>query len=211
MELSAQKTGILVYSIRVNDQHGELLEEAVQESPREMVFGTGRLLAGFERRLIGLKAGDPFEFIIDPSETFGEYNPDMVMDLPMSAFAVNGEVKSGMLEPGKVIPMMDNEGNPFNGTVISVNGEKVTLDFNHPLAGKSLYTIGKVIGVREATHEELHPVVSGCGCGTPDQGCCGGSQDHHHGHDHSHEDDNCGVCGNAPELQGQGIGSCQCI
>ncbi len=210
MELSTHKTGVLVYNIRVNDQHGELLEEAGHDNPRKMVFGTGRLLGAFEQRLMGLKAGDSFEFVIEPSETFGEYNPGMVMDLPMSAFAVNGEVKPGMLETGKVIPMMDSEGNPFNGKVISVSGEKVTMDFNHPLAGKSLYTSGKVMAVREATYEELHPVVSGCGCGTPDQGCCGGSSGHDHHHNH-HDEDSCGVCGNPPELQGQGIGNCQCI
>jgi FKBP-type peptidyl-prolyl cis-trans isomerase SlyD len=81
------------------------------------------------------------------------------------------------------------------------------MDFNHPLAGKSLYTFGQVLNVREATFEELNPAPSGCGCGSHSDSCCGGGG---HSHDHHHEDENCEVCGNPPELQGQGIGSCQC-
>ncbi|MDP3461630.1 MAG: FKBP-type peptidyl-prolyl cis-trans isomerase [Bacteroidales bacterium] len=215
MEITAKKLGVLAYSIRVNDHQGELLEEASAEQPRTMVFGTGRLLGSFEQKLMGLKAGDSFEFTLNPAESFGEYNPDMVMDLPVAAFIVKGEIKPGLLDIGNMIPMMDSEGNPFNGKVISVLGDKVNMDFNHPLAGKSLYTTGQILEVREATHEELNPVAAGCGCGTPNDSCCGGGSHHGHHHDddhhHHHGDDNCGVCGNAPELQGQGIGSCQCV
>jgi len=213
MVIEEQKVGVLVYSIHVNSPEGELLEQATAVNPRTMVFGTGRLIKSFEDRLIGLSKGDQFEFILGPEESFGDYNPDMHMEIPTSAFMINGVIKEGLLTIGNTIPMMDNEGNPFNGRVIAVENNKVSMDFNHPLAGKSLYTKGEVLDVREATYEELNPAPTGCGCGTQNDSCCGGGGKHGHHHDHHHghsDEDDCQVCGNPPELQGQGIGSCQC-
>jgi len=213
MVIAAQKVGVLTYSIYVENAQGEVLEQASPESPRTMLFGTGRVMRSFEERLIGLKSGDRFSFVIEPEEAFGAYREELLMEIPKSAFIVNGELKSDTLVVGKSVPMMDSDGNPFNGTILSINGDKVQMDFNHPLAGKSLFTEGEVINVREATYEELNPAPSGCGCGSHNDSCCGGGGHHHdhdhHGHQHD-EDDSCGVCGNPAELQGQGIGSCQC-
>jgi FKBP-type peptidyl-prolyl cis-trans isomerase SlyD len=128
------------------------------------------------------------------------------MDIPMAAFVVNGELKSDKLKVGNIVPMMDNEGNPFDGRVIAVDNDTVKMDFNHPLAGKALHTFGQVLNVREATVEELNPAPAGCGCGTPNDSCCGGG----HSHDHHHEEESCGVCGSADEYQTKGAGSCQC-
>jgi FKBP-type peptidyl-prolyl cis-trans isomerase SlyD len=184
MVIADQKVGILTYNIHIEDAHGELLEQATKDNPRTLLFGTGRLLKSFENKLKGLKTGDSFEFVLSPEEAFGNHRDDMVMEIPVSAFEVNGEVRDGMLEIGKSIPMMDNEGNALNGSVIAVNGGIVTMDFNHPLAGKSLFTFGNVLNVREATYEELNPAPSGCGCGTPDDACCGGNEPHEQHHNH---------------------------
>jgi FKBP-type peptidyl-prolyl cis-trans isomerase SlyD len=187
MVIAEQKVGILTYSIHIEDAQGELLEQASNDNPRTLLFGTGRLLKSFENKLMGLKSGDSFEFVLSPEEAFGNQRDDMVMEIPVSAFLVDGEMREGMLEIGKIIPMMDSEGNALNGTVVAVNGDKVTMDFNHPLAGKSLYTSGNIMHVREATEEELNPAPSGCGCGTPNDACCGGSESHeHHHHQHEH-------------------------
>jgi FKBP-type peptidyl-prolyl cis-trans isomerase SlyD len=207
MVIEKQKVGILSYQIKVNNDAGEVLEEATIDNPRTMLFGTGRVMQSFESRLVGLKSGDTFDFVIEPEEAFGTYRDELVMDIPMSAFVVNGELKSDKLNVGNTVPMMDSDGNPFEGRIIAIKGETVKMDFNHPLAGKSLYTFGQVLNVREATFEELNPTPSGCGCGSHSDSCCGGGG---HSHDHHHEDENCEVCGNPPELQGQGIGSCQC-
>ncbi len=187
MVIEEQKVGMLTYSIHIEDVHGELLEQASEENPRTLLFGTGRLLKSFENKLMGLKTGDSFEFVLNPEEAFGNRREDMVMDIPVSAFMVEGEIREGMLEIGNTIPMMDSDGNALNGAVVSVNGDKVTMDFNHPLAGKSLFTFGSVLHVREATDEELNPAPSGCGCGTPNDACCGGTESHeHHHHHHEH-------------------------
>ncbi len=188
MVIAEQKVGVLSYNIHIGDSKGELLEQATETSPRTLVFGTGRLIKSFEDRLIGLKAGDSFEFKLSPEEAFGLHRSEMVMEIPVSAFMIDGEIRQGMLDIGNIVPMMDSEGTALNGRVVATNAEKVTMDFNHPLAGKELYTKGSVLHVREATYEELNPAPSGCGCGTPNDACCGSNENeaHHHHHDHHH-------------------------
>ncbi len=187
MVIAEQKVGVLTYSIHISNKEGELLEQASEAEPRTLVFGTGRLLKSFEDRLTGLKSGDEFAFSLSPEEAFGHQREELLMDIPVSAFMVDGKIREGMLEIGKTIPMMDSEGTALNGRVLAIDGEKVKMDFNHPLAGKSLYTYGKVLHVREATYEELNPAPGGCGCGTPDDACCGSSETNGHAHQHHHE------------------------
>ncbi len=210
MKIEQHKVGVLAYSIKLGDAAGEVLEEAPLANPRTLVFGLGRLMKSFEDKLIGLKSGDEFEFILSPEETFGVYKHEMVMDIPKTAFVVNGELKSESLVVGKMIPMMDNHGNPFNGYITEIKDDTVTMDFNHPLAGKELFTKGEVLNVREATYEELNPAPSGCGCGTPNDSCCGGGSkkhDHHHDHDHGH---GCGSCETEEMAESGAGGSCHC-
>jgi len=82
--------------------------------------------------------------------------------------------------------------------------DEIVMYFNHPLADTDLLFSGEVLQVREAFEEELN-MADGCGCGGRCD-CKGG-----HAHEHSHHDsENCQLCGNQPELQGQGVGSCKC-
>jgi len=208
MKIEEHKVGVLAYSIQVEDAKGDVLEQATQSGPRTLVFGLGRLMKSFEDKLIGLKSGDKFEFLLPPEKTFGLYKDEMVMDIPKTAFMVNGELKTDALVVGKVIPMMDNQGNPFNGYITELKDETVTMDFNHPLAGKSLYTIGEVLNVREATDEELNPAPSGCGCGSPNDSCCGGGSKKE-GHHHHHGNEGCG-CETESTFDSCGSGGCNC-
>jgi len=189
MIIDKHRVGIITYSIHVDNENGEVLEKAEMPQPRTMLFGTGRVMQGFEDHLMGLKAGESFSFVLSPEEAFGSWNKDLLMEIPKTVFMVNGEIKPDTLVVGRSIPMMDGDGNPFDGRVLAINDETVSMDFNHPLAGKSLFTKGEVISVREATYEELYPAASGCGCGSHNDSCCGGGGHHHD------EEEGCGVCG----------------
>ncbi len=180
MEIRENRIGILTYTIQVNNQEGEVLEEATIDQPRTMLFGTGRLLKSFDEKLLGLRSGDRFEFVLSPDECFGAYQEELVMDLPKTAFMINGQLKPEALEIGRTVPMVDSDGNPFDGKVISVHTDTVRMDFNHPLAGKHLFTRGAVLHVREATEEELNPSASSCGCGSGSDSCCGGNGGQQH-------------------------------
>ncbi|KAF0131060.1 MAG: FKBP-type peptidyl-prolyl cis-trans isomerase SlyD [Bacteroidetes bacterium] len=189
MVIEKNKVGVIAYAIHVDNEAGELLEKVEYSQPRTMVFGSGRMLKSFEDKLLGLRSGDSFEFLLSSEESFGDYNSDLLMEIPKTVFMVNGEIKPDTLVVGRVVPMMDGDGNPFDGRVIAVNESTVAMDFNHPLAGKSLFTKGEVLNVREATYDELYPAASGCGCGSHNDSCCGGGS-----HDHHDEEEGCGAC-----------------
>lgn len=148
---------------------GELVDQADASQPLGFVFGEGFLIPGFEKNLEGKKKGDKFDFTLSPEEGYGELQQDMIVDVPKSAFEINGEVEPGLLEIGNEIPMQTNEGMRLLGRVIENEGDKVKMDFNHPMAGKTLNFSGEVVGVREATEADYPNFGGGCSCG--DSGC----------------------------------------
>ena len=208
MKIDNNTVAQIAYKIHANSHDGELIEFADEGNPRAMIFGYEKIIPGFESNMIQKGTGDSFDFQITPDEAFGDYKNEMVISVPKTAFMVNGELREDLLYIGNEISMMDNQGNPARGKVIEVNGDGVSMDFNHPLAGKSLFISGKVMHVRPITQEDLQPKSGGCcggSCG------CGSGEKEEHAHSHSHaEGDDCQVCGNPPELQGQGIGDCRC-
>ena len=148
----------LSYELTVN---GELVEKVTAESPLQFVYGAGFLLPKFEAHLKGLSKGDEFAFHLDTDDAYGPVIGEAVVDLPKEVFMVDGKVEDGLLEIGNQLPMSDNQGNRLVGVVKDVKDDVVTMDFNHPMAGKSLDFKGQVVEVREATPEDLGPMNAG--------------------------------------------------
>lgn len=143
---------------------GEIVDQAGKDHPLTFIQGIGMMVPGFEKNLEGLTAGQSYEFTLEPSEAYGEYEEDALVKLPLSAFAVDGQVKTEFLEVGKTVPMQDQHGHPMNGVVVEVDNESVTMDFNHMLAGKRLHFTGEIVNVREATADEIgHGHIHGPG------------------------------------------------
>ena len=98
----------------------------------------------------------------------------------MCSSDLEGNPDNDLLKIGNMIPMMDQEGNRLNGKVVKVEGETVTMDFNHPLAGETLFFAGEVLDIREASEEELqHGHVHNHG--SHSHGCDDGSCEPHSG------------------------------
>ena len=172
----------LSYALKVA---GEIVDSTTADRPLEFVYGAGYLLPGFEANIKGLGKGDKFEFTLEPKDGYGETIKEAVVELPKSTFMVDGSIEDGLLEVGSQIPMSTADGQHLLGIVKSVEGDKVTMDFNHPMAGKTLNFSGEIIGVREATDADLMNGLAaggGCGCGCDsceDEGC--GSHEHGEG------------------------------
>lgn len=145
---------------------GRVAETVTAEQPLEFIFGTGHLIPKFEENVSGLKKGDRFAFTLDSGEAYGEIIPEAVVDLPIDLFMIDGQLDESLLTIGNVLPMTDNEGNRLMGVVKAVADDKVTMDFNHPMAGKTLNFEGEVTGVRDATAEDYlkDEMAGGCGC-----------------------------------------------
>jgi FKBP-type peptidyl-prolyl cis-trans isomerase SlyD len=152
MMVEKNKVVSLSYELKVN---GETVEAVGADSPLMFLFGTGNLLPKFEENLDGLKINDGFDFKLLSSEAYGPVNDDAIVDVPMQAFAVDGQIDRELLVVGNQIPMLDQAGNRLNGLVVKFDEEFVTMDFNHPLAGDDLHFHGKIVEIREASADEL--------------------------------------------------------
>ena len=154
----------LTYTLRMDNTEGEIVEVVEKHSPAVFLLGVGTLLEKFEENLDGLGAGDTFSFGLSSTEGYGDMEEDAIVEIPLNAFEVDGQVDMEMLELGNMLPMRDMDGNLMHGKVIAVDTEFVTMDFNHPLAGKNLHFSGEILEVRDASEEELqHRHVHGDG------------------------------------------------
>jgi len=103
--------------------------------PVSLVIGDGNLLEGFEKALLGLRAGDRRTVHLPPEDAFGPWNPDNVQLFDTVQFVKTGE---GRPELGTMMEFQDKGGGTLAGVVKSVNDDKVEVDFNHPLAGRNV-------------------------------------------------------------------------
>ncbi len=167
MKVENNKVISVSYELRIKGKDGDIADLAYDDSPLNFIFGTGVMLPQFEENLSNLSVGDPFDFMISGEEGYGKRNEDYVSNMPKHVFEQNGKIEAGLLDIGNIIPMQDENGNHFEGKVVSMIDDIVRIDFNHPLAGEDLYFTGKILNIREATKQEL------------DHGHV-----HSHGHDH---------------------------
>ena len=184
----------VAYQLYTKDKEGkrELVENATKEQPFQFVSGLGMTLDAFEKQIVDLQKGGEFEFELSPEQAYGEYEEERVIKVPRQTFEIDGRLDKQYIYEGAVVPLQNADGQRFNGLIQKIGDAEVTLDLNHPLAGKALIFIGEVVDTREATKEEITATLKmltgegGCGCGCEDcEGC---------GHEHHEHDEHCG-CG----------------
>lgn len=122
-------------------ESGEVVDSTREKSPATFEYGDGSLLPGFEQALLGLSAGDRSRVRIAPEQGFGMHNPSNLQRYSVADF------KDIELEPGLMISFSDPSQGGLPGLVASIDGERVIIDFNHPLAGKMLYFEVEIIAV----------------------------------------------------------------
>ena len=164
-----------------SDEKPELIEETAEGDPFIFVSALGMTLDAFEAQISPLKVGEKFDFTLDPNDAYGEYEESGKQSLPRKVFEINGKLDSRFIYEGAVVPLASPDGARFNGTIVEIGEESITVDLNHPLAGKSLNFVGEVLESREATNEEVRDAlnqITGCGggCGGCDGGSCEGCE-----------------------------------
>lgn len=155
MTVSQNKVVSLTYELKIDNASGEVVDMADASEPMVFLYGAGNLLPKFESQLFNLKVQDNFEFTLDAADAYGEFTEEAIVPLPIDVFMIDGKLDPEMLRIGNVIPMQDNEGHPLEGAVKSVEKDTVIMDFNHPMAGKTLYFTGTILELRDATAEEI--------------------------------------------------------
>lgn len=198
----------LAYQVRTED--GVLVDESPASAPLDYLHGRGALISGLESALDGRVAGDVFDVDVGANDAYGQYDENLVQRVPKDVFVGVDELEVGMRF------LADTDMGPVPVEITGIEGDEVIVDGNHMLAGQNLKFHVEVIGVREATAEELehghiHGEEGGC-CGGHDHGeeggCCGGG--HGHDHDHGHEHGEGGCCGGGGHGKGHGNGGCGC-
>ncbi|OQX37053.1 MAG: peptidylprolyl isomerase [Oceanospirillales bacterium LUC14_002_19_P2] len=126
-------------------ESGEVVDSTFTGKPASFVVGDGNLPDAFEALLHGMKEGSAETFTVLPEQSFGQPNPQNVQELP------RGQFDSEMaLSEGLVVSFADNSGSELPGVVTAFDDERVTIDFNHPLAGKNLLFQVEILEVLDA-------------------------------------------------------------
>lgn len=138
----------LAYTLTVD---GEVLDSAGADDPLEYLQGHSQIIPGLERALTGLSVGDELEVVVEPDDAYGDYDEEEVDSIPRDAFPPDFDPAVG-----DDLQLRDTEtGATFNATVVELLDNAVKVDFNHPLAGKSLTFQVQIAGLRAASSEEL--------------------------------------------------------
>ncbi len=128
----------------LNLENGDVVDSTFDKKPATFKVGDGNLLPGFEAALFGLKAGDKRTLQVEPEHGFGQPNPQNVQVMPRSQF-------EGMeLSDGLLVIFNDAANTELPGVVKAFDDSQVTIDFNHPLAGKTLSFQVEIIEVKPA-------------------------------------------------------------
>lgn len=141
------------YSLTVDN---EVVDSSEDGDPIVFLQGAGQIIPGLEKAINGLKIGDKKHIVVSPEEGYGEYDEESVVEVPKDEFPSDFP-----LEPGLEITVQSEEEDDefeddmMEATIIAVNDETVTLDFNHPLAGKTLNFDVEILDLREASEEEI--------------------------------------------------------
>lgn len=123
--------------------NGDVVDSTFEKSPATFSYGDGSLLPSFEKRLLGLMKGSNETFQIPQEEGFGAHNPQNVQTFKKKDFADDTDFSEGMM-----FTFADAAGGELPGVLQKVEGESVYIDFNHPLAGKTLSFKVEIIDVK---------------------------------------------------------------
>ena len=157
MKITANKVASIHYTLK--DKNGELIDTSDGKPPLAYIHGVGNLIPGMEKALDGKSVGDQLSLVIDPAEAYGIRDEELVQVVPIENFPDRNHVKAGMRFVAR-----SPEGSR-QAVILLVEGENVTVDFNHPLADVELHFSVEVMDVREATEDELgHGHIHGEGC-----------------------------------------------
>src|SRR5690606_8153568 len=147
MEIAKNK--VVTFHYTLTDEEGSFTETSAEREPLVYLHGRNNIVPGLEAELEGKRAGDEVKATVPPELAYGLRDEEATQRVPIKHL-----VRPGKVEVGKVVTVNTASGYR-RATVTKVGRFNVDLDFNHPLAGKTLIFDVKVVDVRDATEEEI--------------------------------------------------------
>ena len=135
------------YTLTVN---GEIVDSSDSREPLIFLHGHGNIIPGLEKEILGMKIGESKKVLITPKDGYGEFDEEAFMEIPINQFPKNIPV-----EVGTEVQMQDEGGEAVFAWIEKVENNMALLNFNHPLAGKTLNFAVKVVALREPGEDEL--------------------------------------------------------
>ena len=136
----------LHFSLSLED--GSVIDSNFDRSPATLSIGDGNLPLGFEEHLLGMTCGQKASFTVLPEKAFGQHNPSNIQQVKRNSFAADMELSEGL-----VVSFADANKGELPGVIQTIGKDEVTVDFNHPLAGKNLIFKVEIIAVENLAAE----------------------------------------------------------
>jgi len=154
----ADNMAVSIHYTLTNDD-GEVLDSSIGDEPLIYLHGTGNIIPGLEDALLGKAVGDKFNVRIAAKDAYGEQNNGMIQVISREMFEGIDEIEIGMMFHADV------SSGSGEVTIVKIEGDDITIDGNHPLAGMALTFDVEVVAARPATKEEAeHGHIHGAGC-----------------------------------------------
>ncbi|MFY0529898.1 FKBP-type peptidyl-prolyl cis-trans isomerase [Archangium gephyra] len=147
MKVSKDSVVSLEYRLHLGD--GQVVDESEPGQPLAYMHGRGQIVPGLEGQLEGMSAGESKKVVVSPAQGYGEHDPRGLQEVPREMFPPNANLQAGL-----TISAQTADGDVIPITIRELKGDKVVVDLNHPMAGKTLHFDITVREVRAATDEE---------------------------------------------------------
>ena len=120
---------------------GTVFDDSKNHGPLEFTIGSGEVIPGFEKEIIGMEEGEEKEFVLKPEEAYGKRDENLIKEFPKS------QLPQGEIKKGTVLMLHLPDGHQMPVEVVEVGEKEVKIDLNHPLAGKELHFKVKLLSV----------------------------------------------------------------
>ena len=147
MKVANDKVVTLEYTL--SDAGGQVLDSSDGKEALSLIHGRGSVFPAIEEAIAGHNMGERLTLELTPEQSYGQHDPRLIRQVPRSNFGGDGDIEPGM----QFLRLIDGER--YIVTVSAVEGDQITIDANHPLAGKHLRFDLVITGVRNALDEEL--------------------------------------------------------
>lgn len=147
LTIAADKVVSIHYKLTLDN--GQVVDSSEGREPLAYLHGHGNIVPGLESALTGKSVGDDVQVVVSPEEGYGEHHGEAVHKVQRGVFPPDAELREGLTFQAR-----DEKGNPLMGSITKVEGDDITVDFNHPLAGQNLHFAVSVVAIRAATDEE---------------------------------------------------------
>lgn len=148
LSIGADKVVSLHFVLRDTDKN--ILDQSEEGEPLVYLHGVGALVPGLERALEGKKLGDKLDVELAATDAYGPYEPGLCCTISRDEFPETAEIAVGVM-----FEVSGPDGEAMIAQIVKVEGDSITLDGNHPLAGQDLHFAVQVVGIRPATSEEI--------------------------------------------------------